>query len=169
MASFPPDLATFALARPRIQGFEGFMLKPYLCPANKWTIGWGTTRYPNGDRVKETDFPEGITPGFANTCLNYAMARVRLSLQPCLTHIPTVPQAAALICLAYNVGVGVHDGVKGDLADSTLLAKLNAGDIGAAADHFLDWVYIHKDGKAVKLDGLVKRRQIERALFLQAA
>lgn len=166
MASFPPDLATFALARPRIQGFEGFMVRPYLCPANKWTIGWGTTRYPNGDKVKETDFPQGIPYGFANTCLNYAMARTRLSLQHCTTRIPTVPQAAALICLAYNIGVGLHDGVKGDLADSTVLAKFNAGDFQSCADHFLDWNKAHVDGKLVVLNGLTKRRQVERALFL---
>lgn len=164
---FPPDEQVFAVARPRIQGFEGFYSKPYLCPAKKWTIGWGTTRYPNGQRVKETDWPQGITNGFALTCLNFAMERVRRDLEPCVTRAPTVNQAAALICLAYNIGVGVHDGVKGDLADSTLLAKFNAGDIQSAADHFLDWVYIHKDGKPVKLDGLLTRRKTERALFLQ--
>ena len=83
-----------------------------------------------------------------------------------MTRTPTIHQAAALICLAYNVGVGVHDGIKGDLADSTLLAKFNAGDIAGCAAHFLDWVYIHKDGHAVKLDGLVNRRMEEKALFL---
>jgi len=34
---------------------EGLRLKAYLCPANVPTIGFGTTRYPNGSRIKLGD------------------------------------------------------------------------------------------------------------------
>lgn len=164
MAEFPPDLATFALARPLIQKWEGYSAKPYLCPANKWTIGWGSTRDAMGKPI--TQNTPAIDQSYAGILLVAAMRRVREDLEPCVTRTPTVHQAAALIVLAYNIGVGLHDGIKGDLADSTLLAKFNAGDIQGAADQFGVWVYIHKNGKAVKLDGLVQRRADEKALFL---
>ena len=38
-----------------IKKYEGFKDTAYLCPANVWTIGYGTTRYLNGKRVKEGD------------------------------------------------------------------------------------------------------------------
>lgn len=162
--SFPPDLETFALARPLIQKWESFISKPYLCPAGKWTIGFGSTRYSNGTKVTEHDKP--IDQSFAGILLVGSMRRVREDLEPCLTRTPTIHQGAAFIILAYNIGVGAHDGIKGDLADSTLLAKFNAGDIESAAEHFLDWVWIHKDGKPEKLQGLINRRMEEKALFL---
>ena len=48
--------------------------------------------------------------------------------------------------------------------NSTLLKKLNAGDRVGAADQFLVW---NKAGGKV-LQGLVNRRQAERAQFLSA-
>ncbi|MCD9436513.1 lysozyme, partial [Klebsiella pneumoniae] len=48
------------------------------------------------------------------------------------------------------------------LSTSTLLKKLNAGDIKGAADEFLRW---NKSGGKV-LNGLTRRREAERALFL---
>jgi lysozyme len=38
-----------------IKEFEGFESKPYLCPANVPTIGYGNTMYPNGERVTMDD------------------------------------------------------------------------------------------------------------------
>ncbi len=35
-----------------IREFEGFVANAYLCPAKVWTIGIGTTAYPNGAKVK---------------------------------------------------------------------------------------------------------------------
>jgi len=164
MTAFPPDLETFALARPLIQKWESFSSKPYLCPAGKWTIGWGSTFFLNDTATTENDKP--IDQSFAGILLVGSMRRVREDLEPCITRTPTIHQAAAFIVLAYNIGVGAHDGIKGDLADSTLLAKFNGGDIEGAAEHFLDWVWIHKDGKPEKLQGLVNRRMEEKALFL---
>ena len=48
------------------------------------------------------------------------------------------------------------------LSTSTLLRKLNAGDYAGAADEFLRW---NKAGGKV-LNGLTRRREAERALFL---
>jgi lysozyme len=82
-----------------------------------------------------------------------------------LVSVPlTGSQFSALVSFTYNVGAG-------NLASSTLLKKLNAGDYAAAAEQFPLWVRCTKvdsQGKKYKetLPGLVTRRQAERALFL---
>ena len=42
-------------ARALIRKYEGCRLTAYLCPANKWTIGWGSTFYEDGSVVKKGD------------------------------------------------------------------------------------------------------------------
>jgi hypothetical protein len=63
-------------------------------------------------------------------------------------------QFDALVSFAFNLGSGA-------LAESTLLRLLNAGDYEGAAAQFDRWV---KAG-AVTLEGLVRRRNAEEALF----
>lgn len=71
----------------------------------------------------------------------------------------TVPlndnQRGALVSFTYNLG-------EGNLRKSTLLKKLNAGDYKNAADQILLWD--RAGGK--KLNGLTRRREAERSLFL---
>jgi len=43
------------LAAEVIKEFEGYSSKPYLCPANIPTIGYGNTMYANGERVTMDD------------------------------------------------------------------------------------------------------------------
>jgi len=107
-----------------------------------------------------------ITEARGDVLLTYGMMRVEKQLRPLLKRQPTAHQYAAIISLTYNIGVGCHDGVKGDFADSTLLNHFNAGDIEGAAAQFAAWNKAHEHGKVVVLDGLTKRRAIERALFL---
>ncbi len=163
--TWPADLDVFALAKPLIKNAEGYSPKPYLCPAGKATIGWGSTRYPNGRRVTMAD--SEIDKSWAEVCLTSAMVRVSDDLKKVIKRVPTANQAAALLSLAYNVGVGAQDGVKGDLADSTLLAKFEAGDDQAAADEFPKWNKARVSGVLQPLAGLTKRRNAERELFLK--
>jgi lysozyme len=67
-------------------------------------------------------------------------------------------QHGALTSFTYNLG-------KGNLAKSTLLKRLNAGDYAGAAAQFGQW--INAGGKP--LPGLIKRREAERQLFLTPA
>lgn len=163
--AWPPDLDVFALAKPLIKNAEGYSAKPYLCPAGKPTIGWGSTKYPNGRRVTMQD--EEIDQSWADVCLVSAMVRVRTDLEKIVKRDPTINQAAALLSLAYNVGVGAQDGVKGDLADSTLLQHFEAGEFYQAADEFPKWNKARVSGVLQPLGGLTKRRKAERELFLK--
>lgn len=66
----------------------------------------------------------------------------------------TQNQYDALVSLAYNIGTRA-------LSTSTLMKKLNAGDVKGAADAFLSW---NRSGGKV-MAGLTNRRKAEREVF----
>ena len=139
-----------------IKQCEGFRAEPYLCPAGVPTIGYGSTRYADGRKVTLDDPP--ITEAEAQEIMKATLQQYEAAV----TRYVTVPlnqnQFDALVDFAYNAGAQ-------NLRTSTLLKLLNQGEYAAAADQFGKWVY--GDGK--KLNGLVKRRELEEDLFLQAA
>ena len=139
-----------------IKQFEGFRAKPYLCPAGVPTIGYGSTRYANNQPVKLTDAP--ISEEQAS---NIMKATLEKEYAPAVNRYVQVVinqnQYDALVDFAYNLGINA-------LKTSTLLKKVNKGDMAGAANEFDKWVF--SDGK--KLDGLVKRRAKEKELFLSA-
>jgi len=135
-----------------IKKWEGFRSKAYKDPVGIWTIGYGTIKYPNGVRVAQGD---NITEEKATAYLN---AHIMREIIPVLDYKLGVPindnQYCALVSFAYNLGMGA-------LGKSTLLNKLNAGDSLGAGQEFKRWV---KAGGQT-LNGLIKRREEERALF----
>ncbi|WP_173506474.1 lysozyme, partial [Marinobacterium sp. xm-m-383] len=72
----------------------------------------------------------------------------------------TQPQYDALASFIFNLGGA-------NFRTSTLLRKLNAYDYVGAADEFLRWNKQRQGGQMVVLRGLTKRREEERALFLE--
>lgn len=135
--------------------FEGLVLKPYLCPAGYWTIGYGTVWKPDGTQVKPEDPP--ITKETAEAWLlhelrhNYLPGVLRAS--PVLIHHPKI--LGALTDFAYNLGVGRYRG-------STLRKRVADRDWDACKTELRRWV---RGGGRV-LPGLVRRREAEIALFL---
>ena len=155
--------------------FEGCRNKPYLCPAHIWTIGYGHVLYqeqiklpmvrvegkdvlmirkemplkPEDSRVWSKEEIEKL---FADDVASFERGVLRL--------VPGVAgrQGAfdALVSISFNFGLG-------NLQRSTIRIKANRGDWEGAAAAFMDWT---KGGGKV-LPGLVKRREAERALFLQ--
>ena len=136
-----------------ISSFEGIRLNAYDDSVGVWTIGIGTTIYPNGVKVKKGD------KCTQEQALEYLQHDLR-SFEKTVNDSVKVPlsqnQFDALVSLAYNIGSGAFK-------NSTLLKKLNAKDYAGAADQFLVW---NKGGGKV-LKGLVRRRDAERALFLK--
>ena len=66
----------------------------------------------------------------------------------------------SLVCFAYNVGIG-------NLQASTLLKKINLNKLDEVPQEFLKWNKATVEGKLTVLNGLTKRREAERDLFLQ--
>lgn len=134
-----------------IKEFEGLRLKAYLCPANVFTIGYGTTKYEDGSRVKSSDT---ITTGRAEEllkkdCLFFEQV-VNRSVKVDLTE----NQFSALVSFVYNVGASAFQ-------KSTLLKVLNQGNYVQASSEFLRWN--KANGKI--LAGLSRRREAEKTLF----
>ena len=142
-----------------IQEFEGFSAKPYKCSAGVWTIGYGSTYYPNGVRVTAKDAP--ITRNYADEMQRHIIGE---DFEPHINALLKDEIASgfvnqnmydAIISLTYNIGV---NGFK----KSSVLRHLKGGDKLKAADAILLW---DKAGGQV-LKGLVLRREKERKLFL---
>ncbi len=137
-----------------IKAFEGFRAKPYLCPAGIPTIGYGSTRYSNNKPVSLND--PAISEETAALLMKATLER---EYSPAVNRYVQVVinqnQFDALVDFAYNAGIGA-------LKSSTLLKKLNKGDMAGAANEFEKWV--HAGGKV--LNGLVARRKKEKELFL---
>ena len=136
--------------------FEGFSATPYLCPANVPTIGYGSTYYSDGRKVTMDDAQ--ITKEEATDLLIHELEETYLPavLKYCPEVADDENKCNALVSFTYNLGAG-------NLASSTLKAKVNDRDWQGAADEFPKW---RKAGGKV-LEGLVKRRAAERELFLK--
>lgn len=133
--------------------FEGLYLKPYLCPANVATIGFGSTRYEDGRRVTLADPP--ITKARAEELLMWEINRVCVpAVKRSCPELKEPKKLAALLDFTFNLG-------SGNLHSSTLRKKINAEDWDAAQIELAKWV---RGGGRV-LPGLVKRRTAEAALL----
>lgn len=140
-----------------IMGAEGFVPNWYPDPAHGWKVP--TCCYGHTDAAG--------APLYANTkgkTFTKAEGRAILlndleAYERDVRSLVTVPlnenQHGALTSFTYNLG-------KGNLAKSTLLKRLNAGDYAGAAAQFGQW--INAGGKP--LPGLIKRREAERQLFM---
>lgn len=127
--------------------FEGLQLTAYQDSVGVWTIGYGHTG---------PDVQPGltITQEQASALLLQDAADAVAAVNRLVTVPLTQNQFDALVDFTFNEG-------QGNLASSTLLRELNAGNTAGAAAQFLVWVY----AGGVQLPGLVKRRQAEAALF----
>ena len=136
-----------------IKKWEGCKLKAYQDGGGVWTIGYGTTFYPqDGSKVKEGDTcTQGQADNWLQIHVNNLVFEILHLVKPTLNE----NQLSALVCFVYNIGI---DAFK----KSTMLKLLNEGKIGEAAGQFPIW---NKDnGKVVQ--GLTNRRLDEQKLFL---
>jgi lysozyme len=140
-----------------IRQAEGLRLRAYPDPGtggDPWTIGIGTTVYPDGRKVRRGDT---CTPQQADKYLAHDLRGLEREVAAMVTVPLTSNQFSALVSFAYNVGISA-------LRSSTLLRLLNAGDYAGAAAQFLRW----NRAAGRVLPGLVRRRAAERDLFLSA-
>lgn len=148
-----------------IKSFEGIFLKAYPDPATGGepiTIGWGTTIYPNGKKVKLGDI---ITMQQAQEYLEFDINKFAESIKPIIKVKLTDNQFGALVSFAYNVGADIDaDTIAEGLGDSTLLKKVNANpNDPTIANEFLKWN--KANGKI--MNGLTRRRKAESDLYFK--
>ena len=136
-----------------IKQFEGFSSKPYLCPAGVATIGYGSTRDTDGKAI--TMAHKTITEAEAANLMRATLVTYENAVNRYVKALINQNQFDALVDFAYNAGAK-------NLLTSTLLKKLNAEDYAGASEEFGKWTFAA--GK--KLNGLVRRREAERQLFI---
>lgn len=141
-------------ARQFIRSWESLKLEAYLCPAKKWTIGYGhTRRVEKGQKITletaEIFLEEDLRIA---ACIIAKYVKVELS----------DTQFAALLSFVFNLG-------EGNFATSTLLRLLNLKLYKQVTYQFIRWkmITVVKDGKKVKVPstGLINRRNAEAALW----
>jgi len=137
-----------------IKRFEGFSSKPYLCPANVWTIGYGATRLLDGSAVTK-DTPS-VTYEQGTKLLELQVEQFERAIDAAVHVALNQNQYDALVSLCYNIGIG-------NFSRSTLVKLLNAGNSTEASREFLRWNKV----KGKPITGLTKRREEEMKLFLK--
>ena len=138
-----------------IKKFEGFMSKPYKCPAGVPTIGYGATFYPDGKKVTMSD--KAITEAEGTALLASMLTKFEQYVDSYCIDTITQNQFDALVSFCYNLGPN-------NLKTSTLLKKVNANpnDETIRAE-FMKWT--KAGGKVLK--GLVTRRTAEADLYFK--
>lgn len=131
-----------------IKSFEGCRLKAYRCPAGIWTCGYGST---GPDVGPDTEWSQEQ----AVSRLQSDLHKFEAGVAKLLTIGATDNEFSAMVCLAYNIGLG-------NFGKSSVLRLHNQKDQKGAADAFLMWT---KAGGR-ELPGLVRRREAERGLYL---
>lgn len=141
---------TLAILLVLVPACEGLRQYAFYDPVGIPTICFGRTA---GVKMGQTA-TEAECKGMLIEDLNKANSAVES-----LVRVP-LPDSrrAALVSFVYNVG-------QGSFARSTLLRKLNAGDVIGACNELPRWIY----AKGIPLPGLVKRRELERKLCLEGA
>lgn len=136
-----------------IKRAEGLRLVAYKDQGGVWTIGYGHTGddVHAGMRITEAE-AEALLEGDIDVRSN--------QLKRCLAREPTQGQFDAMASLAYNIGVAAF-------RNSTVCKRFNDGDDVAAANAFGMWKNVRVNGKLTESAGLVKRRALEKALYLE--
>lgn len=138
-----------------IAHWETYRAASYQDVAGIWTCGYGATGPTIGPHtVWEKD-----------RAVAELKARIKHDLhviEAMLDHPATPNQLAAMVSLAYNIGLVAFE-------HSSVRRHFNEGDLQGAAESFLLWNKAHVKGQLVVVPGLEHRRVAERALFLGAA
>lgn len=137
-----------------IKSFEGFRPTAVRLPDGRWTIGHGHVRSAR----------EGVTISAkdAEDLLRFDLRTVEQAIIDGVLTPLNQNQFDALASLVFNISPG-------QFRDSSLLRRLNSGDHLAAAAEFEDWRKARISGQVIVVDALVRRRAIEKALFLTPA
>lgn len=137
-----------------IRQFEGCRTRAYRDAVGVWTVGYGHTSMAGSPSVAAAT---RVTRARAEAILDRDLERFCGEVASLIRTPLNDNQFSALVCFAFNVGVG-------NFRKSSVLAAVNGGDLASVPRRLALWV---KAGGRM-LPGLVKRRAAEAALFMAA-
>jgi GH24 family phage-related lysozyme (muramidase) len=153
----PKPTLAWQQASALIREFEGFSDVAYICPAGVPTIGWGTTRWPDGAAVKigdtiTRDAADGLLDNMLETQVVPALAKTIPGWKTLSAH-----RQNALISFAYNVGWHFY----GSEGFETISKALHAANYDAVPAALM--LYVNAGTPAEP--GLRRRREAEAKLW----
>lgn len=131
-----------------VAAFEGFREVAYSDQGGRWTVGYGST---GPDIIKGVRFSREQ----ARLRLHDDLVSVSRNISKYIKIDLNPHQSDAVLSLSYNIGAR-------HFIESAVLRLINQYHLPEAADRFLKWDMV--DGKVI--NGLVRRRRMERDLFL---
>lgn len=137
-----------------IKKWEGCILKQYICPAGKPTIGIGHVVLPS------EKFPEKITEKDALDILAKDVSRFEKAIYENVKIPLNQNQFDALVCFLFNTG-------EGGIVGSGLQRALNSGDFSKAPEEIMKWCKFRDKGVMKVNVGLQNRRKSEVELFVK--
>jgi lysozyme len=138
-----------------IKLFEGYKARAYLCPAGVTTIGYGSTMYTTGTKIKLGDTINELQ---ANDLLMWELKNKAIALHG--LHL-NQNQIDSCLSFIYNLGIGAF-------SKSTLKKKIQSNPNDASIkDEFMKWNKARVGGKLIELKGLTRRRTAEAELYFK--
>ncbi|MDZ4759953.1 MAG: lysozyme [Alphaproteobacteria bacterium] len=135
-----------------IKSFEGFREAAARLPDGRWTIGYGHVRSAReGVTITEDD---------AEDLLRFDLGPIEEAIHALAFAPLNQNQFDALASLVFNISPG-------QFKESEILRGINAGEYIAAASAFDAWRKARINGRVIVVDALVRRRAIEKAMFLE--
>ena len=136
-----------------IKRWEGCVLKQYICPAGKPTIGIGHVVLLN------ESFPSVITEDQALEILRKDVLRFETAIKKYITVILNQNQFDALLSFIFNVGEG---GIK----NTNVAQLINGGKFDKVPKALEEWSKFKVNGQLKVNQGLLNRRKAEGELFI---
>lgn len=146
------------IALPLIARFEGFRADAYQDEAGVWTIGYGTTVWPEGVGDGPVKRGDKITHDVAMELLRTRVERDMLRVAE-LAQGSTAHERAAMTSLAYNIGMEAF-------RNSSVLRNHRMGRKQSTAQSFKLWCKVRVSGVLRDSKGLLRRREEEAKVYL---
>lgn len=136
-----------------ITKWEGLMLKRYICPAGKPTIGVGHVILP-GENYQE------ITKEQAMEILSKDVERFEKAVKKHIAVPLNQNQFDALVSFIFNTG-------EGGIINTGVQKAVNSGDFASVPAKLEEWCKFRVDGVMKVNKGLLSRRKSESQLFMK--
>jgi GH24 family phage-related lysozyme (muramidase) len=136
----------------QIKLLEGFHARATPLGDGRWAVGYG--------HVASTQRTSIVTRAQADLLLRYDLNVISEVLSGLVYTPLNSNQIDALGSFVYNIGLDAFEG-------SAVLRLINAGALLEAATAMEQWCHATVAGQSQEVDGLIRRRAMEKALFLK--
>ncbi|MEZ2132682.1 MULTISPECIES: lysozyme [unclassified Sinorhizobium] len=148
--------AIAAAAVALVGGFEGLRTVAYRDPVGIPTVCFGETRgVKMGDKY---------TVQQCKDMLGARLIEFETDMRSCLSQPDKIPDKPYIAFLSFTYNLG-----KANFCGSTMVRKINAGDLKGACNELPKWNKATLAGVRIVLPGLTKRRAEEQRICLEGA